>query len=214
MSGPLPPVRPGEPSLLGPAEGQADGQVLWGGRRGTGVCIWGQAHREGVPVLDGSGNAGSFPGASDPAERQSVTVQGVQGELEALSGGVPAEGRRQGAQEHTGGDKESREEQDPTAACSPDWRMHDRGAPEEGEQGSCQAQAQLMKATAPGVKKPKPNSKPDINEFGPISMNSPPQTLQSNRDNENELAHKGRKPRHHHDKVCVEQDVHVAETPG
>ena len=52
-------------------------------------------------------------------------------------------------------------------------------------------------------RKPKPRSKPDTDEFG--STNSPPQSLQSTRDDENELAQKGRKPRH---------DAHVAETPG
>ena len=44
----------------------------------------------------------------------------------------------------TGGDEESHEEQDPTAAGGLDRRVHERGTPEEGEQGSWQAKALLI----------------------------------------------------------------------
>ena len=101
---------------------------------GKGVVVQGQAHWEGVPVLDVSEDAGRFLGAEVPAERQRVTVQDAQGEPEAQSGGVPLEGRRQGARKHTGGDEEGNEEQDFTEVGSPDRRIHDREAP-EGDRG-------------------------------------------------------------------------------
>ena len=104
-----------------------------------------KVHREGVPILDVARNVGSFSGAPDPAEGQSVKVQGVQGGSETPSGGLPAERRRQGTREHHGGDEEGHKEQDPGAAGGDDRWVHDRGTPEGREQGSWQKEAQLIK---------------------------------------------------------------------
>ena len=115
--------------------------------------------------------------------------------------------------------------QDPTAAGGPDRRMHDRGAPEEGEQGSCQAEAQLIKAIdcsstekpiqrnnepiwrgtrddyTQGAEGSEPPTRPKI----PQSVSPRSRDDRTFRDAGNELGQKGRKPRQNHANIRGEQ---------
>ena len=96
----------------------------------------------GVPILDVASNIGGVPRETDQAGRQDVQ------ELKsAQPGRVPIKQGHQEEGEHSGRDAEGHEEQDPTAAAGPDRRVHDRGTPEDGEEGSCQTKAQPIIVT-------------------------------------------------------------------